>query len=124
MASSVFDSDALYRLLVTQVEDYAIFALDPAGHVRTWNPGAERLKGYTAQEIIGQSFTAFYPPEARAAGLPRALLAEAVRTGHASDEGWRVRQDGSRFWASVLITALHDDEGRHVGFAKIPRDLP
>jgi PAS domain S-box-containing protein len=123
MASTVFDSDALYRLLVTQVEDYAIFALDTEGHVRTWNPGAERLKGYTAQEIIGQSFTRFYPPEARAAGRPQMLLAEAARTGHASDEGWRVRKDGSRFWASVLITALHDDDGKHVGFAKITRDL-
>jgi PAS domain S-box-containing protein len=123
MASSVFDSDALYRLLVTQVEDYAIFALDTEGHVRTWNPGAERLKGYTAQEIIGQSFTRFYPPEARAEGRPQMLLAEAARTGHASDEGWRARKDGSRFWASVLITALRDDEGRHVGFAKITRDL-
>jgi len=119
----LFDSDTFYRLLVTQVEDYAIFGLDTTGHVRTWNPGAERLKGYTTSEIIGQSFTVFYPPEVRAKGRPQSLLAEAERTGHANDEGWRVRKDGSRFWASVIITALRDETGKHVGFAKITRDL-
>src|SRR5690348_2519375 len=123
MASSVFDSDALYRLLIEQVEDYAIFALDTEGHVRTWNPGAERLKGYKASEIIGKDFSTFYPPESVAAGLPRKLLRLALEQGHASNEGWRVRKDGTRFWASVVITALQDDEGHHVGFAKITRDL-
>ena len=119
----MFDTDALYRILVEQVEDYAIFALDVEGRVRTWNAGAERLKGYAPSEIIGRSFTAFYPPEAARSGLPMRLLAQATREGRASDEGWRVRKDGSRFWASVTITALHDDQGRHVGFAKVTRDL-
>jgi PAS domain S-box-containing protein len=120
---SVFDSDTLYRLLIEQVEDYAIFALDTEGFIRTWNPGAERLKGYKASEIIGKNFSIFYPPESVAAGLPTKLLGEALRCGHASHEGWRVRKDGSRFWANVVITALQDDEGHHVGFAKITRDL-
>src|SRR5689334_7902558 len=119
----VFDSDALYRLLIQQVEDYAIFALDPEGYIRTWNPGAERLKGYTASEIIGKHFSIFYPPEAAERGVPQKLLKEALECGHATNEGWRVRKDGSRFWASVAITALQDDEGHHVGFAKITRDL-
>jgi len=123
MTTSVFDSDALFRLLVTQVEDYAIFALDTEGRVRTWNPGAERFKGYTPDEILGQDFSVFYPPEARAAGLPERLLRLATETGHAVDEGWRVRKNGERFWASVVITALRDEQGRHVGFAKITRDL-
>jgi PAS domain S-box-containing protein len=120
---SVFDTDTLYRLLIEQVEDYAIFALDREGHVRTWNPGAERLKGYTASEIIGKDFSVFYPPEYVAQGLPREMLRKALDCGHATNEGWRVRKDGSRFWASVVITALQDDNGNHVGFAKITRDL-
>jgi PAS domain S-box-containing protein len=123
MDPSVFNTDALFRLLVTQVEDYAIFALDVDGRVRTWNPGAERFKGYSPDEIIGKDFSIFYPPESVARGLPRQLLRTALEEGHASDEGWRVRKDGSRFWASVVITALRDEEGRHVGFAKITRDL-
>ncbi len=121
--ASVFNSDALYRLLIEQVEDYAIFALDREGRVRTWNPGAERLKGYPASEIIGKSFTVFYPPEAVERGLPQELLRTALECGHTTNEGWRVRKDGSRFWASVVITALQDDTGKHVGFAKITRDL-
>jgi PAS domain S-box-containing protein len=123
MNPSVFDTDALFRLLVAQVEDYAIFALDTEGRVRTWNPGAERFKGYTADEIIGRDFSIFYPPESVERQLPRTLLKEALDNGHALDEGWRVRKDGSRFWASVVITALRDEQGRHVGFAKITRDL-
>ena len=119
----VFDSDALYRLLIQQVEDYAIFALDPEGYIRTWNPGAERLKGYTASEIIGKHFSVFYPAEAAERGLPQKLLREALECGHATHEGWRVRKDGSRFWASVVITALQGKDGQHVGFAKITRDL-
>jgi PAS domain S-box-containing protein len=120
---SVFDTDALYRLLVDQVEDYAIFALDTAGCVCTWNTGAERFKGYKANEIIGKDFAIFYPKEARDRGLPRQLLKRAAETGHALDEGWRVRKDGTQFWASVTITVLRDDAGAHVGFAKITRDL-
>ena len=123
MQPSVFDSDALFRLLVAQIEDYAIFALDTTGHVRTWNPGAERFKGYTPDEILGEHFSKFYPPETRATGLPERLLQRALEEGHATDEGWRVRKNGERFWASVVITALRDEEGKHVGFAKITRDL-
>ena len=117
------DSAELYRLLIEQVEDYAIFALDTTGHVKTWNPGAQRLKGYTANEIIGQHFSRFYTPEDAAAGLPQQLLDRAARTGRAENEGWRMRKDGTRFWALVTITALHDDEGRLTAFAKITRDL-
>ncbi|CAN5895691.1 hypothetical protein BH11GEM2_BH11GEM2_07630 [soil metagenome] len=123
MTSSVFDTDMLYRLLIAQVDDYAIFALDTDGRVRTWNPGAERFKGYTADEIIGRDFSVFYSPEDLTRGLPSELLARAKAEGHVSDEGWRVRKDGTRFWASVVITALRDDQGEHVGFAKITRDL-
>ena len=123
MTPSVFDIDALFRLLVTQVEDYAIFALDTPGRVRTWNPGAERFKGYTAEEILGRDFSVFYPAESRETELPKRLLRIAKETGHAVDEGWRVRKNGERFWASVAITALRDERGRHVGFAKITRDL-
>lgn len=115
--------DQLYRLLVEQVTDYGIFGLDVEGHVLTWNPGAERLKGYTADEIIGRHFSVFYTSEDAAAGVPQEMLDQAKRTGHAEAEGWRVRKDGSRFWASVTITALRDDAGRVIAFAKIVRDL-
>lgn len=117
------DLDRLYRLLVEQVEDYAIFALDTTGRVITWNPGAQRFKGYTANEIIGKNFSVFYPPEDVANGVPQRLLEQAARTGHAEAEGWRVRKDGTRFWASVVITALHDEDGKLTAFAKITRDL-
>src|ERR671933_445009 len=113
----------LFRLLVDRVVDYAIFLLTPDGHIASWNAGAERLKGYTAEEIIGQSFEQFYPPEAPAAGRPARLLAIAEADGRVEDENWRVRKDGSRFWADVVITALRDDDGRLVGFAKVTRDL-
>ena len=117
------DTNDLYRLLVEQVQDYAIFALDPEGRVRTWNPGAQRFKGYTADEIIGKSFSVFYTPEDMARARPQTLLEIAKRSGRAEDEGWRVRKDGSRFWASVLITALRDEQGSLIGFSKITRDL-
>src|SRR5918911_324728 len=113
----------LFRLLVDRVVDYAIFLLTPDGHVASWNKGAERLKGYRAAEIIGHSFERFYPPEARAAGRPARLLAIARAEGRVEDEGWRVRKDGTRFWADVVITALRDDSGQLVGFAKVTRDL-
>jgi PAS domain S-box-containing protein len=115
------DLDRLYRLLVESVRDYAIFTLDPGGHVMSWNPGAERFKGYVAEEIIGRHFSAFYPPETRDT-LPPLELEIATREGRVEDEGWRVRKDGSRFWANVVITALRE-EGRLVGFAKVTRDL-
>jgi PAS domain S-box-containing protein len=115
--------DWMYRLLVESVRDYAIFALNPGGYVRTWNEGAARLKGYTRAEILGRHFSAFYPPEDVAAGKPNRLLETAARIGRVEDEGWRVRKDGSRFWANVVITALHDELGTLVGFAKVTRDL-
>ena len=120
--ATVQDAD-LYRLLVSSVTDYAIFALDPTGRVLSWNAGAQRLKGYAASEIVGQSFTKFYEPERIAAGFPEHELAVATREGRSEDEGWRVRKNGARFWANVVITALRDADGKLVGFAKVTRDL-
>jgi PAS domain S-box-containing protein len=111
------------RLLVHGTADHAIFMLDPEGHVVTWNSGAERIKGYKADEIIGQHFSRFYPREAIDRRWPEHELQVARAEGHFEDEGWRVRKDGSQFWANVVITALHDDAGRHLGFSKITRDL-
>lgn len=113
----------LLALLIDRVRDYAIFALDPRGHILTWNDGAERLKGYTFDEIVGQNFSIFYPEDARAAGKPARALEVAAASGRLEDEGWRIRKDGSRFWANVLITALRDDDGTLLGFAKVTRDL-
>jgi PAS domain S-box-containing protein len=116
-------SEERFKLLVESVRDYAIFMLDPGGYVLTWNAGAERFKGYRAQEIIGQHFSKFYLPEALAQGLPEQELELASRTGVFEDEGWRVRKDGTLFWANVVITAMRDTQGELVGFAKITRDL-
>jgi PAS domain S-box-containing protein len=116
-------SGGLYRLLVETVRDYAIFALDKTGHIVTWNAGAQRFKGYTADEIIGKHFSVFYPPEDIARRKPDRELVEAEQNGRLEDEGWRVRNDGSRFWANVVITALRDKSGELVGFAKVTRDL-
>jgi PAS domain S-box-containing protein len=120
---SVVAAERLYSLLVSSVRDYAIFALDASGHIISWNAGAERIKGYTAEEIIGRHFSVFYPPEDVAAGKTVWELEVAVRDGRVEDEGWRVRKDGTRFWANVVITALRGDEGELVGFAKVTRDL-
>jgi PAS domain S-box-containing protein len=117
------DVSALYRLLVESVRDYAIFVLDPRGHVLTWNAGAEHLKGYTSSEIIGRHFSVFYLPEDVAAGKPAIELEGATRDGRFEDEGWRVRRDGSTFWANVILTAMRDESGDLIGFAKITRDL-
>jgi PAS domain S-box-containing protein len=116
-------SQELYRLLVEGVKDYAIFLLDPQGHVATWNAGAERIKGYAAAEIIGRHFSCFYPPEDVARGKTEYELRVAAAQGRFEDEDWRVRKDGSRFWANVVLTALRDEAGRLVGFAKVTRDL-
>src|SRR3954466_16004669 len=116
-------SEERYRLLVESVKDYAIFLLDPQGHVLTWNAGAERIKGYRAEEIIGQHFSRFYPADAVSSGWPAHELSVAAATGRFEDEGWRVRKDGSRFWANVVITALRGESGRLVGFGKVTRDL-
>jgi PAS domain S-box-containing protein len=117
------DSEERFRLLVAEVRDYAIFFLDPEGHVMTWNAGAQRFKGYRADEIIGESFVRFYVPEDVSAGLPSRLLRRATEEGVATDEGLRVRKDGSRFRAYVVLTALHDKSGRLRGFAKVTRDI-
>src|SRR5258706_4579380 len=116
-------SDERFRLLVESVRDYAIFMLDPDGVVLTWNTGAERFKGYRADEIIGQHFSRFYPPEMLERGLPARELEVAQATGVFEDEGWRVRKDGSLFWANVVITAMRNVQGELLGFAKITRDL-
>ena len=105
------------------IRDYALFLIDPEGVILTWNTGAQRLKGYTAHEIIGQRITRFYTPEDLANGRPQALLREAAREGRVEDEGWRVRKDGSRFWADVVISAIAGKEGRLHGFVKVTRDL-
>jgi PAS domain S-box-containing protein len=116
-------SEERFRMLVEGVHDYAIFLLDPTGHIATWNVGAQRIKGYTADEIIGHHFSEFYPAEARERNWPQRELEEALRLGRFEDEGWRVRKDGSLFWANVVITPLRDHEGVHRGFSKITRDL-
>jgi PAS domain S-box-containing protein len=116
-------SDEIFRLLVEGVEDYAIFLLDPTGKVSTWNQGAERIKGYKAQEIIGQHFSRFYPREALESKWPDRELEIASKEGRYTDEGVRVRRDGSTFWAHVVITALRDDTGELRGFSKVTRDL-
>jgi len=123
LASESGSRDDLFRLLVDRVKDYAIFGLDPSGIVVSWNTGAEHIKGYKAQEIIGHHFSRFYPEEAIRSGWPQTELAEATRLGRFEDEGWRIRKDGSKFWANVVITALFDDDGILRGFAKVTRDL-
>jgi len=115
--------EGLYQRLVEVVQDYAIFALDSKGYVLTWNVGAERIKGYQGHEIIGRHFSVFYPPERVAEGFPQYELEMASRHGRFEDESWRVRKDGSRFWANVVITAVRDENGAVVGFAKVTRDL-
>jgi len=115
--------DAKFRLLVESVRDYAIFLLDPEGHITSWNRGAEQIKGYKAEEILGKPFTIFYPSEAIERGWPQRELEFAKAQGRFEDEGWRVRKDGSLFWANVVITALFDETGAHLGFAKVTRDL-
>jgi PAS domain S-box-containing protein len=119
---ALHQSEEIFRLLVGSVTDYAIFMLDPTGHVTTWNRGAQRIKGYSTEEILGQHFSIFYPPEAIARGWPSHELAVAAAEGRFEDEGWRLRKDGSTFWANVIITVVYD-KGRHCGFSKVTRDL-
>ncbi|WP_105510747.1 PAS domain S-box protein [Paraburkholderia sp. BL21I4N1] len=116
-------SEERFRLLVDSVKDYAIFMLDPDGYVVSWNAGAARIKGYSREDIVGRHFSTFYPPEDVAAGKPARELAIARQIGHVEDEGWRVRKDGTTFWANVNITAVYDETDRLRGFAKVTRDL-
>ena len=116
-------SEERFRLLVEGVRDYAIFMLDTEGRVVSWNHGAEQIKGYRADEIIGKHFSVFYPPEVVAEGWPEKELGIALSEGRLQDEGWRVRKNGSRFWAAVALTPLYDEQGRHMGYAKVTRDL-
>jgi PAS domain S-box-containing protein len=121
--SALQESERNFRLLVSNVTDYALYMLDPEGRVSSWNAGGERIKGYAPHEIIGQNFSRFYTEADRAAGRPARALAIARETGRYAEEGWRVRKDGSFFWASVVIDPIRDDDGRLIGFAKITRDI-
>ncbi|MFP5247494.1 MAG: PAS domain S-box protein [Thermoanaerobaculia bacterium] len=116
-------SEEVFRLLVQAVKEYAIFLLDPGGHIMTWNAGAERIKGYTRDEIVGRHFSTFYPEEDKLADKPGRELVIAREQGSVEDEGWRIRKDGTRFWASVVITAVFDEHGELRGYAKVTRDM-
>jgi PAS domain S-box-containing protein len=120
---ALLDSERRFRLLVNGIVDYAICMLDPSGIITNWNVGAERLQGYSAAEITGQHFSHFYTKEDRAAGLPSRVLDTARREGRYESEGWRLRKDGSRFWASVVVDAIRDESGELLGFAKVTRDI-
>ena len=114
---------ARFQLLVESISDHAVFMIDPAGHVANWNAGAERIKGYSTAEIVGEHFERFYTAEDRAADVPRSALELARGHRRYHDEGWRVRKDGTRFWASVIIGAVQDDSGELLGFANVTRDI-
>ena len=116
-------SQERFRLLVNEVKDYAIFMLDPTGRILSWNEGAQKIKGYTADEIIGQHFSRFDTTEDLDRGKPNEELRFAAAEGRWEEEGWRLRKDGSRFWADVVITALHDKDGALLGFTKVTRDI-
>ena len=120
---AVRQSDERFRRMVEEIEDYAIILLNKDGIIQNWNKGAAKIKGYTADEIVGKHFRNFYTAQDQAAKLPERLLAEAQKNGRASHEGWRVRKDGTLFWGFIVITALHDDSGKVIGFSKITRDL-
>src|SRR5260221_458562 len=116
-------NDGRYRMLVEAITDYAIYMLDPDGTITSWNPGARRFKGYRAEEIIGEHFSRFYSREDQQAGAPQAALDTAARHGRFEQEGWRIRKDGSKFMASVVIDAIRTPDGTLLGFAKITRDI-
>jgi PAS domain S-box-containing protein len=121
--AALSESEQRFRLMISGIEDYAIFMIDPEGRVISWNRGAERMKGYGSEEIVGRHFSCFYRSEDIESGVPARLLETAIANGSAPAEGWRVRKDGSQFWASVLITAIRDDRGELLGFARLTRDL-
>ncbi|HEX8270555.1 MAG TPA: PAS domain-containing sensor histidine kinase [Flavobacterium sp.] len=116
-------SEERYQRMIAEVEDYAIILLDKNGDILNWNKGAEKIKGYSSDEILGKNFSTFYLPEDRATNLPARLLADAEKNDKAVHEGWRVRKDGTRFWGSIIITALHGDNGELIGYSKVTRDL-
>jgi PAS domain S-box-containing protein len=116
-------SEAQYHLMIGEVEDYAILMLDRGGIIRTWNRGAEKIKGYKEEEILGQHFRIFYTRVDQEEGLPERLIGEAAEKGKAIHEGWRARKNGTKFWGSIVITALHDEQGNVIGFSKVTRDL-
>jgi PAS domain S-box-containing protein len=120
---ALHENEEHFRLLVDAVQDYAIFMLDSRGRVSTWNRGAERLKGYQSEEIMGKHFSCFYPEADIAAGKPERLMSITVQNGRVEDEGWRVRKDGSMFWANVILTLLKDKSDKVVGFSKVTRDI-
>ncbi|MEN3295746.1 MAG: hypothetical protein V7642_4999 [Burkholderiales bacterium] len=117
------DNEEIFRLMVESVKDYAIYMLDPGGHIMSWNAGAERFKGYRAEDIIGKHFSCFYKKDDLDRGAPATGLRIAIAEGRFEDEGWRVRQDGSQFWANVIITTLRDEKGQLRGFSKVTRDI-
>src|SRR5262245_58615459 len=118
----LFESERHFRLLVEEMADYALYMLDPTGVITSWNVGGQRIKGYTPEEIIGQHFSRFYTEADRASDKPKRALRIARDEGHYEEDGWRVRKDGTFFWASVVIDPIHED-GKLVGFAKITRDM-
>ena len=121
--SRLLESERRFHHLVQSVVDYAIFQLDKDGVVATWNRGAEHIKGYSADEIIGRHFSVLYTEEDRAAGIPARTLATATSEGRSEAEGWRVRKDGTRFWATVVVDPIRNDHGEIIGFAKVTRDI-
>jgi PAS domain S-box-containing protein len=115
--------EKLHEKMISEIQDYAIILLDRDGTILSWNVGAEKIKGYTAAEIIGENFRIFYMPQDRQAGLPEQLIAQAIKEGRARHIGRRVRKDGIVFWGSILITALHDDDGNIIGFTKLTSEV-
>ncbi|MBO9632041.1 MAG: PAS domain S-box protein [Chitinophagaceae bacterium] len=122
-SSELYEMEAMYHKMIEEVEDYAIILLDSDGIIRNWNKGAEKIKGYKEAEIVGKTFQEFYLPHDRQSGLPLQLLEYARSTGKAIHEGWRKRKDGSAFWGSIVLTAIHDENGKVIGFSKVTRDL-
>lgn len=116
-------SEERYHRMIAEVQDYAIILLNEAGEIQNWNAGAEKIKGYKAEEVLGKNFRIFYQPEDQRCGLPETLIARAVNTGRAAHEGWRLKKDGTLFWGSIVITALHGDGNKIIGFSKVTRDL-
>lgn len=116
--------EKLHKKIISEIQDYAIILLDIDGTILSWNAGAEKIKGYTEQEILGQNFRIFYMPQDRQAGLPEQLIDQAIKEGRARHIGRRVKKGGVIFWGSILITALHDDDGEVIGFTKLTSEIP